>query len=218
MEIRGGAVPAELEAVIGRNITLVYDALDLQAVDRNKVRELVPGVFPTIMDTPEMIVAIYPPDPWFIQIGDRRIRITVPAQTPSLGDYPLWDFAHTCNGLVPAGKSSLIAYGFNFDLIIKFTDRTPQEILTSQFVNDRDKLESILGGSLTSFAPRIVFKTGDIQYDIIFEFFSDIRLKVHANAHFEAKEIQLPVVAELKKLFLAEFEHLGKVVIDLLNA
>ena len=97
---------AVIEAVFGRNITLVYDALDLKAIDRNKLREIIPETTPTVMDMPEMVVAVFPPSPWLIQIGDRRIRINIAAEIEDLGDFPLWEQFSSRTAATALGPSS----------------------------------------------------------------------------------------------------------------
>lgn len=206
-----------IEAVFGRNITMVYNALDLQTIDRNKLREIIPDKSPTIMDMPEMVVAVYPPSPWLIQIGDRRIRINVAAEIEGLGDFPLWEYAIRCKELIPGEKASLIAYGYNFDFGVRFQGSTPQVIMISKFTPNRAVLEDTLQGTLVSYLPRIVFKTGDVQYDIIFELMNDAQMKVHGNAHFQYGGIQLPHLDGLKSSYIAQYEHLRNIIEKLLN-
>lgn len=208
---------AVIETVFGRNITMVYSALDLQTIDRNKLREIIPDITPTVMDMPEMVVAVYPPSPWLIQIGDRRIRINVAAEIEGLGDFPLWEYAIRCKELVPSDKASLIAYGYNFDFGVHFQGSTPQNILISKFVPNRAALEDTLQGALVSYLPRIVFKTGDVQYDVIFELMNDVQMKVHGNAHFQYDGIHLPPLDGLKSSYIAQYEHLRNVIEKLLN-
>ena len=208
---------AAIEAVFGRNITLVYDTLDLHTIDRNKLREIIPDFPPTVMDMPEMVVAVFPPSPWLIQIGDRRIRINIAAESEGLGDFPLWEYAIKSNELVPTDKASLIAYGYNFDFGVRFEDVTPQTALISKFTSNRSALEDTLQGTLISYLPRIVFKTGDLQYDIIFEPLNDVRMKVHGNAHLQHSGIQLPTLEDLKSSYIAQYEHLRHVIEKLLN-
>jgi hypothetical protein len=210
-------VAAVIEAVFGRNITIVYNALDLQMIDRNKLREVIPNMVPTIMDMPEMIVAVYPPSPWLIQIGDRRIRINISAEIEALGDFALWEYAIKCKDLVPSDKASLIAYGYNFDFGVRFQGSTPQEVLISKFAPNRAALEDTLQGSLVSFQPRILFKIGDIQYDIIFEPMNDVLMKMHGNAHFQYDGILLPPLDGLKSSYIAQYEFLRNVIEKLLN-
>lgn len=211
----GEALPPTLEAVIGRNITLVYDALDIQAIDRNKLRELMQNGQPTIMDTPEMVVAVFPPEPWFVQIGDRRIRLTLPIEMPLLGDFPLWEYAVKAHALVPAGKSSLIAYGFNYDVGVRFPDQIVSDVLNQKFVGNRERLEAEINGELLIFAPRVIFKSSEIRYDLVFEPLDDHRIKVHLNAHFEAKGIQLPTQDDIKKSYMEQFEYLTAALTNL---
>lgn len=208
---------AVIEAVFGRNITLVYDALDLQTIDRNKLRGVISEITPTVMDMPEMVVAVYPPSPWLIQIGDRRIRINVAAEIKELGDFPLWEYAIKCNELIPADKASIIAYGYNFDFGVRFQDNTPQNTLISKFVFNRPALEDALQGTLISYLPRMVFRAGDLQYDIVFEPMNDAQMKIHGNAHFQYKGIQLPPLEGLKLSYIAQYEHLRNVIEKLLN-
>ncbi len=208
---------AVIEAVFGRNITLVYDALDLQTIDRNKLRAVIPGSTPTVMDMPEVVVAVYPPSPWLIQIGDRRIRINVAAEIADLGDFPLWEYAIKCNELIPADKASVIAYGYNFDFRARFQNGTPQDALISKFVSTRTQIEDLLQGTLVSYLPRIAFKTGDLYYEIAFEPMNDAQMKIHGNAHFQYAGIQLPPLEGLKSSYITQYEHLRNVIEKLLN-
>jgi len=84
----------QIQTVLSQNITLVYDSLDLQAIDSGELKGLM-GVQtkPMLMDTPEMIVAVYPPEPTVIQIGDRRIRITFQQHNEDIGRVALWEIA-----------------------------------------------------------------------------------------------------------------------------
>lgn len=211
-------MPAQIEAVFGRNVTLVYDALDPNTVDRNQIRKLIPGASPTIMDMPEMIVAVYPPNPLVIQIGDRRIRVNLAAETTDLGDFPVWEYAYQCKDLLANSKSSLIAYGYNFDFAIFVPEKKVENILIENFVSDRATLEAKLQGQLLSFIPRLVFKNGNVQYDIIFELFDDHHVKVHGNAHFQEPEIQLPDLNDLRESYIKHYDRLHDTLLDLLNA
>lgn len=208
---------AVIEAVVGQNITIVYSALDLQTIDRNKIREVISGVPPTVMDTPEMIVAVYAPHPWVVQIGDRRIRINISGEMDGLGDIPLWEYALKANELVPADKASVIAYGYNFDFGVRFQDTTLTDVLISKFVLNRQSLEDTLQGALISYLPRLIFKTGDIQYDIVFEPMNNSQMKVHGNVHCQYANIQLPALEGLKSSYIAQYEHVRGVVMNLLN-
>ena len=210
-------MPAQIEAVFGRNITLVYDALDFNAVDRNKLRGIFPGVTPTIMDMPDMIVAVYPPNPLLIQIGDRRIRVNLTLEIPELGDFPMWEYAEKCKDLIQTSKTGIIAYGYNFDFGVLITDTTIEDLLISKFVHDRSGLEKTLQGTLVSFLPRITFKNGNVKYDIVFEPFKNNRIKAHGNAHLQKEGIQLPEGDQLRLSYVEHFARLRSVILSLLT-
>ena len=203
---------AVIEVVFGRNITIVYESLDLQSVDRNKLREIIPGVTPTVMDMPEVLVAVYPPHPWLIQVGDRRMRVNLAIEVDGLGDFPLWEYALKAQQIIPAGKAPLLAYGYNFDFGVRFDGLTPPEILISKFVPNRQALEEEIQGTLVSYLPRLIFSNGTVQYDIVFEPMNNTRMNIHGNAHIQYPGIQLPSSEELKKSYVAEFERLQSTI------
>jgi hypothetical protein len=211
-------VAAVIEAVYGRNITMVYDALDIQTIDRNKLRMVIPEANPTVMDMPDVIVAVFPPSPWLIQIGDRRVRVNLAAESEDLGDFPVWEYAVKCHELIPVDKASMIAYGYNFDFRVRFVDVTARDALIGRFVLNRQELEETLDGTLVSYLPRMIFRSGNWQYDIIFEPVNDAQLNVHGNAHFGHQGIPLPPTEELKLSYIAQHETLRNVVVKLLNA
>ncbi|RCK72742.1 MAG: hypothetical protein ANABAC_1276 [Anaerolineae bacterium] len=208
---------AVIETIFGRNITIVYKSLDLQSVDRNKLREIVPGVTPTIMDMPEMLVAVFPPYPWLIQFSDRRLHVNLSVESNELGEFPLWEYAQRAHLTVSPDKAPLHAYGFNFDFGVRFDGITPQELLISKFVSNRRALEEEIQGTLVSYMPRVVFSSDTIQYDIIFEPIDENRMKIHGNAHIEYPGIELPSSEELKALYKIQFERLRNTISKLIR-
>ena len=208
---------ARIETVFGRNITIAYDALDLQTLDRNMLREIIPGLPPTVMDMPDMLVAVYPPLPWVIQVGDHRIRVNIAVEMEGLGDFPIWEYAIQAQKILPAGKSPLIAYGYNFDFGVRFDGITSQTGVISKFVPNRSALEEELQGNLVSYLPRLIFTSGKVQYDIVFEPMNDVRMKIHGNAHIQYPGIQAPSSEELKTSYILEFERLQNTISKLLQ-
>lgn len=207
----------QLEAVLGRNITLVYDVLNLQEVDRNKLKDLAVDDRLTVMDTPEIIVVASTTTPWVTQIGDRRIRITLSQETPKLGDFPLWDIASKAKDIISSKNSTLIAYGYNFDVGIKNSDRLAKDVLITKLLVNKDDLETQLKGKLISFAPRIVLATDDVQYDYIFEPIDKHRMKVHMNAHYQTSSIELPEASDLGTSFAEQYQYMTNTLIDFLD-
>ncbi|MGB9593613.1 MAG: hypothetical protein ACPL7R_05710 [Anaerolineae bacterium] len=206
-----------IEVTPSQNITLVYDALDLQTLDRNALRQVVEGTTPpVIMDTPEMIVMVYPDRHLFVQIGDRRIRITL-QQAEVVGNVPLWDYGVKFNGLAPQDRSRLIAYGYNYDVIVHVPDADSTTRLVELFVPDRLGLEESLDGKLVSLTPRLVFERAQIRYDLVLEPSDKNQIKAHFNVHFEREGITLPSALEVRASFLEEYQRLGVTLTRLLG-
>ena len=197
----------EIQRVLSQNITIVYDSLDLRTIDTGKLKGLM-GVEakPMVMDTPEMIVAVYPPHLLIIQIGDRRIRVTFPREREDIGVVPLWEIAIKCHQLVP--QSQLVAYGFNYDVRAIIANGNVRTITTELFISNWQMIENVLEGHLLSFVPRLKFRRGEALYDLILEPLDEQRIKAHLNAHFEFKDITLPSQDQLEASFRQEFGYL----------
>lgn len=206
-----------IPVVLSQNITLVYNSLDLRAIDSRKLKELIGDrANPMVMDTPDMIVAVYPPQPIIIQIGDRRIRITFQQESKDIGSIPLWEIALKCHQLVPE-SSKLIAYGFNYDVRVEVKDGDARAITIELFVADRQMIEDILGGQLSFFAPRFKFKRSETLYDLILEPLDEKRIKALLNAHFAFKDISLPPQDKLEESYRQEFGYLVSILPKLLK-
>ena len=203
-------VEVKIQTVLSQNMTLVYDLLDLQAIDSSKLKGFM-GVQtkPMVMDTPEMIVAVYPPEPTIIQIGDRRIRITLQQHSENVGSVPLWEITVKCNQLVPESKSTLVAYGFNYDAGLTLAgERNAHEVSIELFVPNPQMIEDAIEGHLLSFIPRLRFQRGQTRYDLVLEPIDEQHMKVHMNAHFELGGIALPPQSQLQASFYEEYEYL----------
>lgn len=198
----------QIETVLKQNITLVYDTLNLQALDTRALKELVGAHAPMIMDTPDMIVAVYPPEPIVIEIGDRRIRITLQQPAETIGSIPLWEIALRCHQLVPESKSTLVAYGYNYDLEVALAKGSTHEATINLFVSDPNRIMSALEGDLLSFVPRFRFQRDQTRYDLALEPIDDQHIKVHMNTHFGFEGITLPSQDQLQVAFREEYEYL----------
>jgi hypothetical protein len=197
-------VTIDVKGVLSQNITLVYESLDLQTIDSGKLKGLMADTKPMVMDTPEMIVAVYPPMPIIIQMGDRRTRITLQQESEQIGAAPIWETTIECHQLVP--QSQLVAYGFNYDVGAVVRGAGVHTIITDLFAPNRDALEEALEGRVVSFIPRFKFKRGEALYDLILEPLDEEQIKAHLNAHFEGRT--LPSREELEASFRQEFEYL----------
>jgi hypothetical protein len=202
-------VEIEIQTVLSQNITLVYDSLDLQAIDSGELKGLM-GVQtkPMVMDTPEMIVAVYPPEPTVIQIGDRRIRITFQQHNEDIGRVALWEIAGKCNQLASDPKATFIAYGFNYDVGLALASGNVHEVAIDLFASNPQIIEDALEGHLLTFIPRFRFQRGQTRYDLVIEPIDQQRMQVHFNAHFEFGGITLPPQDQLQASFYEEYRYL----------
>lgn len=209
-------MPVENQIVLSQNITLLYDSLDPRAIDSGKLKGLMGvQVKPVLMDTPAMIVALYPPSPMIIQMGDRRTRITLQQESEGIGSVPLWEIALKCHELVL--ESQLVAYGFNYDVRGEFTDGNAQTATITMFVSNPQRVETALEGHLLSSIPRFKFRRDETLYDLLLEAIDDQHIKVHLNAHFEFEGIALPSADHLEVSFRQEFEYLVSMLPRLLG-
>jgi len=202
-------VDIDIQTILSQNITLVYDALDLRVIDGGKLKQLVESRSrPMVMDTPGIIVAVYPPEPTLVQIGDNRIRITLQKHSDEIGGIPLWQIAANCNQLVPEPTPNLIAFGFNYDIVMALVGRDAYEVVMNLFIPDPTIIAEATEGKLMSFIPRIRYQRGQTQYDLALEPLDQQRVKVHMNAHFGFEGVALPPQDQLRALFEAEYEYL----------
>jgi len=206
-------VDINVSIVLSQNMTLVYDSLDLQAIDSSELKRLM-GIQtkPMVIDAPEMIVAVYPPEPTVIQIGDSRIRITLSQNSKEIGGVPLWEIAVKCSRLVSESKSKLVAYGFNYDIGAELVSGNAYKVTKELFVSNPKMIESALGGYILSFVPRFIFQRDQTRYDLVLEPLDEQRIKVHMNAHFEFEGIALPSQDQLQVSFYEEYKYLGSIL------
>jgi hypothetical protein len=209
----GWNVAVEIPTVLGQNITLLYNSLDLQAIDSSGLKGLMGRqAKPMVMDTPEMIVAVYPAEPLVVQMGDRRTRITLQQRSDDIGGVPLWEIALKCNQLVAESKSTLVAYGFNYDAEAVLTGENANKAVLELFISNPRVIESALEGHVLSLVPRLLFQRDQTRYDLVLEPMAEQRINVHLNVHFEFEGVTLPHEDQLKTSFHEEFEYLASIL------
>lgn len=172
----------EVSLLPGINITLAYDALPLERINRDQLRKSLNDPQVVVMDTPDLIVAIAPTRGLLVQVGDRRIRIIDQKQTAP-HKTELAALAAKLHASV-AG-SALLAYGFNYDLSLKAQGtQSPAQILKARFLPDEERLAALVQGPIEIMAPRLIFQRRQARYDLVFQP-DDDRLKAHVNVHYE---------------------------------
>ncbi|MCL6431599.1 MAG: hypothetical protein K6V36_12195 [Anaerolineae bacterium] len=198
--------------ILAENITVVYDRLDLRLVDATKLKALTEAQ-PVIMDTPDLIVAVYPPSPLLVHLGDRRLRVTHQGEHRDLGTMRLWEVAVKCHEIVPQ-ESKVIAYGYNYDLVVSTRGLAASDALRTRFLRDQQAFEQAVGGTLRSFAPRFVYEDAALC-DLTLEAVGAEQLKVHLNVHFVSDS--LPPAELLQHSYAERFQRLTAVLPQLLQ-
>jgi len=185
------------------NITIVYERLDLEALDRNALRrDLVEGTAPVVTEIPnEMIALTYPQLQIACLLGDRRVRINDGSQLP-IGERPIAAIAVATDKLV---NSQVVAYGFNYDAVVSLTGVESSGILLKdRFLQDPGGIEERLNGMIQAISLRLLYRHDRADYQLTVESEANNRIKVHLNAHFE-KPGALPDAETLQISFKREF-------------
>lgn len=206
--------------ILNQNITLVYNSLDLQTIDRNELRTLFDGgASPTVIDAPGMLMIIVPPDPFIVQMTGNRVSVTLPQQTQEIGQKPIWDVAVNCEHLLSHTKSQLMAYGFNYDVEIEIAleNLSIHKLMISRFLATPDMFEKCIDGQLFSIVPRFVFLREHKKYDLGFEPVGERNFQVHLNVHYQVEKHPFPISEKLQKAFFEEFIYLESILPKILK-
>jgi hypothetical protein len=209
-----------IKKILNQNITLVYDSLDLQTIDRNELRKLFDeGVSPTVMDSPGMLVIIAPSTQTIVQMGGNRILVTLPQQSQEIGQKPIWDVTVNCTHLLSNTKSEIIAYGFNYNIEVETAlEEVPiDKSFVPLFLARPTVFEKRLDGQLLSFVPRFVFLREQKKYDLKLKPVGERNLQVQLNVHYQVEEYPFPSAERLQKAFFEEFEYLKSILPKILK-
>ena len=115
------------ESLPGINITLLYDTLPLERLDRNRLRGVFKDPLLSVMDTPELVVIFAPTRSLVAQFGDKRVRLTDQSQ-PLIEQTNLAELATQVDKAIQGSK--LAAYGYNFESALALNDgQTPASML-----------------------------------------------------------------------------------------
>jgi len=221
-----------VENIASENLTLVYDRLDLRAIDSNGLRNLAGTQAQSVLLTAEQIIAAYPPEPIALQIDGRRIRVGIAqmgelpgglgqllqtqggaqsqkkAARKEAGTVPLWKTALACHKLVSG--ATLVAYGFNYNVEASVKTGSALEAIAGLVSVNQDRVAGAFDGELVSFAatPKLAFRRGQALYDLVLMPAEEQRVRATFNVHFEYDGIALPEEKDLEKSYKGEFKTL----------
>ncbi len=227
-----------IKNVTSENLTLVYDALDLQGLDCNELRTLTGVPAQSLLLTPEQVVAVYPPAPLLVQMDERRVRIATAqlgdlpggleqllqtqnarsqpkAPQKEVGAVPLWKIARACHALLPG--ATLLAYGFNYSVEATLREGTAVAAIAGLASVNRERVAAAFDGELLSFAAtaRLAFRRGQTLYDLVLMPQEEQSLRVTFNVHFEHEGIALPGEKDLEAAYRHEVQVLQALLAEL---
>ncbi len=202
----------EIKTCMPVNITLVYDELSLQDVDRTAIWNILGKEDVIPFDTPDFLLMVAKSRNVVVQIGDGRIRVTDQNDRP-VDQSQIPEIACETHGTV--AKSKLTAYGFNYSLRVQQDKHSVTELLKRVFLPNPDQIEGLVGGTVESVAPHVVFTRDGIRHLLAFDASDDTDLQARLNAHFESDA--LPSLEDLRASFLAEFDALCDILERLLE-
>ena len=217
-----------IQNVSGQNLTLVYDTLDLRAIDINNLRDLSNVQAQQVIIMPQRITATYQSEPLVIQMDSKRIRVGLfqsgafeeflqmprGAEVPEkrkvahqdIGTVPLWRTAIACHQLV--SSATLVAYGFNYSVEAILETNNAVEAFTSLVHVNQERVMRAFDGDLVSFAatPRLAFQRDQTVYDLVLMPAEEQHIRVTFNVHFEYEGVVLPAEKELEQSYHDEFK------------
>ncbi len=194
-------------AILQTNITLVYDAVNLEDIDRNALRrQIVPETPPVVTEIPgEMIALVYPTMQVACILGDRRVRVNDGSQQ-TIGNRPLAAITLATAGLID--RQRLLAYGFNYDILLTLSGVDDSgRLLTENFLLEPSQLAHRLNAQLHATSLRLNYARQGTRYELALEPDQAGRIKAHLNVHFEGPEC-LPNADTLQASFQSEFDGL----------
>jgi hypothetical protein len=173
----------------GYNFIVVFRDLRLNEVLLTYARKLLPTLpNPLVTEIPNQLIGIvYPDHSIQCQFADRRVVVAQTSRTGLPGEAPFCDVAIAAVAkAIESGNRDTVAYGFNFDVLLKGYDK-PGQYITARFLADPNLLAAIFGGTIEDAGVTIAVGTSDCR--VTFDLEGVPRdapniLKAHVNYHF----------------------------------
>lgn len=188
------------------NITALFDKIDQSQITSDALRDLFGLKEPDRANTPFIElpgtkVLIIPTLKKEVVIEPNRLRVSDsnvedPAKSKVVNDFEKVYKAFS-------GKSTLRAYGYNYDISLQLQANISYDKLLSP------SLKSLInGGKLLEAGARVVYGKADRKFDIqIVPSGQEKQLEVHANVHYETKEIDFTKLANTLTTDYKEIEQ-----------
>lgn len=177
------------------NITALFDKIDQSNVTSEAIRDLFDLKEPDKANTPFIElpgtkVLILPTLKKEVVIEPNRMRVSDASVDDPTKSKVISDFKKAYEAF--SGKSTVRAYGYNYDISLQFQDDISYDKLLSS-----DLKSLVNGGKLLEAGARVVYSKASRKFDIqIVPSGQEKQLEVHANVHYDTEKIDFSKLAK----------------------
>lgn len=190
------------------NITALFDKIDQSQITSDAIRDLFDLKEPERANTPFIElpgtkVLIIPTLKKEVVIEPNRLRVSDASTENPDKSKVVSDFEKIYKAF--SGKSTLRAYGYNYDISLQLQGDISYDNLLSS------SLKSLInGGKLLEAGARVVFTKGGRKFDIqIVPSGQEKQLEVHANVNYKTEGIDF---TKLAKELLADYREIQQAI------
>lgn len=177
------------------NITALFDKIDQASITSEAIRGLFDLKEPDKANTPFIElpgtkVLILPTLKKEVVIESNRLRVSDASVDDPVKSKVISDFKKAYEAF--SGKSTVRAYGYNYDISLQFQDDISYDKLLSS-----DLKSLVNGGKLLEAGARVVYSKANRKFDIqIVPSGQEKQLEVHANVHYDTEKIDFSKLAK----------------------
>lgn len=177
------------------NITALFDKIDQSNITSEAIRDLFDLKEPDKANTPFIElpgtkVLILPTLKKEVVIEPNRLRVSDASVDDPAKSKVISDFKKAYEAF--SGKSTVRAYGYNYDISLQFQDNISYDKLLSS-----DLKSLVNGGKLLEAGARVVYSKASRKFDIqIVPSGQEKQLEVHANVHYDTEKIDFSKLAK----------------------
>lgn len=170
------------------NITALFDKIDQSNITSEAIRNLFDlkeqdKANTPFIELPGTKVLILPTLKKEVVIEPNRLRVSDASVDDPVKSKVISDFKKAYETF--SGKSTVRAYGYNYDISLQFQDDISYDKLLSS-----DLKNLVNGGKLLEAGARVVYSKASRKFDIqIVPSGQEKQLEVHANVHYDAEKI-----------------------------
>lgn len=190
------------------NITALFDKIDQSNITSEAMRSLfdlkaLDKANTPFIELPGTKVLIIPTLKKEVVIEPNRLRVSDASVDDLVKSRVISDFEKAYKAF--SGKSTLRAYGYNYDISLQLQeDISYDKLLSSSLKN------LVNGGKLLEAGARVAYIKASRKFDLqIVPSGQEKQLEVHANVHYEAEKIDF---TKLAKELLADYKEIEQAI------